>query len=35
MNISEFYADNLGKESANVVSNVLTRNIFHRFEKMG
>ena len=31
MNIREFYADNLGKESANVVSNALTRNISKRF----
>ena len=31
MNIREFFADNLGKEAANVISNALTRNISRRF----
>ncbi|MCH5346240.1 MAG: hypothetical protein J1E63_03980 [Muribaculaceae bacterium] len=31
MNIREFFADNLGKEAANVISNALTRDISRRF----
>lgn len=31
MNIKEFYADNLGKECADVISNQLTRSISNRF----
>ena len=31
MNIREFYADNLGKELADTVSNALTRNVARRF----
>ena len=31
MNIREFFADNLGKEAANVISNALTRELSKRF----
>jgi len=31
MNIREFFADNLGKDMADTVSNALTRNISRRF----
>lgn len=31
MNIREFYADNLGKELADTISNALTRNVARRF----
>ena len=31
MNIREFFADNLGKEATNVISNALTRNLSRRF----
>lgn len=31
MNIKEFYADNLGKECADVISNALTRDLSKRF----
>lgn len=31
MNIREFFADNLGKEAANVISNALTRDLSRRF----
>lgn len=31
MNIREFYADNLGRDLADTVSNALTRNISRRF----
>lgn len=31
MNIREFYADNLGRDAANVISNALTREVARRF----
>lgn len=31
MNLREFYADNLGKECANVISNALTKDISRKF----
>lgn len=33
MNIREFFADNLGKDLANTVSNALTRDLSRRFAK--
>lgn len=33
MNIREFFADNLGKDLADTVSNALTRDISRRFVK--